>query len=58
MKNKLSEIVVEFITHGSQAGAQVHKTVDVSIWTVFTQQGLERTYDDAIAYARFMTRGY
>lgn len=58
MKNKLSEIVVEFITHGSQAGAQVHKTVDVNIWTVFTQQGLERTYSDVVSYARYMTRGY
>lgn len=58
MKIKLSEIVVEFITHGSQAGAQVHKTVDVSIWTVFTQQGLERTYSDVVSYARYMTRGY
>lgn len=57
MKNKLSEIVVEFITHGSQAGAQVHEDTGAGIWTVFTQQGLERTYSDAIAYARFMTSG-
>lgn len=57
MKNELSDIVVEFITHGSQAGAQVHEDIGSGIWTVFTQQGLERTYSDAIAYARFMTSG-
>lgn len=58
MKNKLSDIVVEFITHGSQAGAQVHEDTGAGIWTVFTQQGLERTYSDVVSYVKYMTRGY
>ena len=27
-------------------------------WTVWTKQGLERTFSDVVSYARYMTRGY
>lgn len=52
-----NETIVHYPSHGSQAGAQVHEDKSAHKWTVFTPQGLERTYRDAIAYARFMTSG-
>ncbi len=42
MKNKLSEIVVEFITHGAYAGSQSHKTQGEDKYTLYTYNGLER----------------
>lgn len=50
-------IDVLIATHGKQAGTQAQFNHSTHKWTIFTQQGLERTYDDAIAYARFMTSG-
>lgn len=46
------------VTHGSQTGAQAHFNHSEHKWTVWTKQGLKRTYRDAIAYVRYMTRGY
>lgn len=42
MKNKLSEIVVEFITHGAYAGSQSHKKQGEDKYTLYTYNGLER----------------
>lgn len=42
MQNKLSEIVVDFITHGSYAGSQAHKTEGEDKYTLYTNDGLER----------------
>ena len=50
-------IDVLIATHGVQEGAQAQFDHSTHKWTVWTKQGLERTYSDAIAYARFMTRG-
>ena len=50
-------IDVLIATHGAQEDAQAQFNHSTHKLTVWTKQGLERTYDDAIAYARFMTRG-
>ena len=42
MKNKLSDIVVVFITHGAYAGSQSHKTEGEDKYTLYTKDGLER----------------
>ena len=49
---------VTYPTHGAQAGAQIHYNHSTHKWTVWTKQGLERTYSDVVSYARYMTRGY
>ena len=46
------------VTHGSQEGAQAQFNHSTHKWTVWTEQGLERTYSDVVRYARYMTRGY
>ena len=58
MENRLSDIVVVFITHGAYAGSQSHKTEGEDKYTLYTSDGLERTYSDVVSYARYMTRGY
>ena len=42
MKNRLSDIVVVFITHGAYAGSQSHKTEGEDKYTLYTRDGLER----------------
>ena len=42
MKNKSSDIVVVFITHGAYAGSQSHKTEGEDKYTLYTRDGLER----------------
>ena len=42
MKNRLSDIVVVFITHGAYAGSQSHKTEGEDKYTLYTKDGLER----------------
>ena len=44
------------ITHGSQQGAQAHFNHSEHKWTVWTEQGLKRTFVDFVSYARYMTR--
>ena len=51
-------IDVLFATHGAQTGAQSQFNHSTHKWTVWTKQGLERTYSDFVRYARYMTRGY
>ena len=51
-------IDVLIATHGAQAGAQSQYNHSTHKWTVWTKQGLERTYSDFVRYARYMTRGY
>ena len=42
MKNKLNEIVVDFITHGSYSGSQAHYDSGTNIYTLYTNDGLKR----------------
>ncbi len=49
-------IDVLYPTHGSQAGGQVQFDPSTHTWTVWTKQGLERTFRTLSAYARYMTK--
>ena len=51
-------IDVLIATHGAHAGAQSQFNHSTHKWTVWTNQGLERTFSDVVSYARYMTRGY
>ena len=51
-------IDVLIATHGAPEGAQAQFNHSTQKWTVWTKQGLERTYRDTIAYVRYMTRRY
>ena len=51
-------IDVLIATHGTQEGAQAQFNHSTHKWTVWTKQGLERTYNDVVSYARYMTKGY
>ena len=51
-------IDVLIATHGSQQGTQAQYNNSTHKWTIFTKQGLERTFVDFVSYARYMTRGY
>lgn len=46
------------VTHGSQQGTQAHFSHSEHKWTVWTGQGLKRTFVDFVSYARYMTRIY
>ncbi len=50
-------IDVIFATHGTQSGAQVQFNPTAHTWTVWTKQGLERTFSNVTSYARYMTKG-
>lgn len=54
---KSNEIDVLYPTHGCQIGAQVQFDPATHIWTVFTKQGLERSFSSLSRYVRFMMRG-
>ncbi len=45
------------VTHGSQQGVQAQFNHSEHKWTVWTKQGLERTFSDVVSYVRYMTRG-
>ncbi len=49
-------IDVVFITHGAHEGAQAQFDPAEHKWTVWTKQGLERTFGDIVSYARYMTK--
>ena len=51
-------IDVLIATHGAQEGAQAQFDHSTHKWTVWTKQGLERTFSDVVSYARYMNRGY
>ena len=51
-------IDVLIATHGAHEGTQAHFDHSEHKWTVWTKQGLERTFVDFVSYARYMTRGY
>ena len=51
-------IDVSYHTHGAQAGAQAQFNHSTHKWTVYLDNGLERTFSDVVRYARYMTRGY
>ena len=51
-------IDVLIATHGAQEGAQSQFNHSTHKWTVWTKQGLERTFSNVVSYARYMTRGY
>ena len=57
-KEENAMIDVLIATHGAQEGAQAQFNHSTHKWTVWTKQGLERTYSDIVSYARYMTRGY
>lgn len=48
-------IDVLFATHGAQHGAQAQFNEVEHKWTVYNRYGLERTFRDVVAYARYMT---
>ncbi len=54
---KTNTIDVLLPTHGVQAGSQAQFNHATHKWTVWTKQGLERSYNDVVAFARFMTKG-
>ena len=54
---KTNTIDVLLPTHGVQAGSQAQFNNATHKWTVWTKQGLERSYNDVVAFARFMTKG-
>lgn len=57
--NEMNKVIdVLYVTHGSQVGSQTQFNHDTHKWTVWTKQGLERSYNDVVAFTRFMTRGY
>ena len=51
-------IDVLIATHGAHEGAQAQFNHSTHKWTVWTKQGLERTFSNVVSYARYMTRGY
>ncbi len=52
-----SVIDVIYPTHGIRTGGQVQFDPSTHTWTVWTKQGLERTFQNVTSYARFMTKG-
>lgn len=50
-------IDVIYPTHGIRTGAQVQFDPIAHTWTVWTKQGLERTFRTITSYTRYMTKG-
>ena len=49
-------IDVLFATHGAHEGAQAQFNQTEHKWTVWDKHGLERTFNDVVRYARYMTK--
>ena len=57
-ENKMNNTIdVIYPTHGIRTGAQVQFDPIAHTWTVWTKQGLERTFRTVTSYARYMTKG-